>query len=91
MTTNCLPYGPRQWQLLPAALQDRLPEGHLAYYIGDTGDSLDPSAFHVRYAGGGPRNQPLHPVMMVKVLITVPELEGATTDIGAALCRPTTR
>ncbi len=69
MTTSYLPYEPRQQQLLPAALQDWLPEGHLAYYIGDTVDSLDLSAFHARYDGGGPRNQPFHPAMMVKVLI----------------------
>jgi len=69
MTTSYLPYEPRQQQLLPAALQDWLPEGHLAYYISDTVDSLDLSAFHARYAEGGPRNQPFHPAMMVKVLI----------------------
>jgi transposase len=69
MTTSYLPYEPRQQQLLPAALQDWLPEGHLAYYISDTVDSLDLSAFHGRYAGGGSRNQPFHPAMMVKVLI----------------------
>jgi hypothetical protein len=48
--------------LLPSALQDWLPEGYLAYYISDGVDTLDPSAFHARYAGGGPRNQPFHPV-----------------------------
>lgn len=69
MTTSYLTYEPRQQQLLPAALQDWLPEGHLAYYISDTVDSLELSAFHARYAGGGPRNQPFHPAMMVKVLI----------------------
>ena len=31
--------------------------------------SLDLSAFHARYADGGPRNQPFHPAMMVKVLL----------------------
>ncbi len=55
--------------LLPAALQDWLPEGHLAYFINDTIDSLDLGAFHARYAQGGPRNQPYHPAMMVKVLV----------------------
>lgn len=69
MTTSYLPYEPRQQLLLPAALQDWLPEGHLAYYISDTVDSLDLSAFHARYAAGGPRNQPFHPAMMVKVLL----------------------
>lgn len=69
MTTSYLPYEPRQQQLLPSALQDWLPEGHLAYFISDTIDALDLGAFHARYAGGGPRNQPFHPTMMVKVLV----------------------
>jgi transposase len=69
MTTSYLPYDPQQQMLLPHALQEWLPEGHLAYYIGDTVDLLDLKAFHARYSGGGPRNQPFHPSMMVKVLI----------------------
>src|SRR3984893_14596497 len=69
MTTSYLPYDPQQQFLLPHALQDWLPEGHLAYFISDTVDSLDLSAFHARYEGGGPRNQPFHPAMMVKVLV----------------------
>jgi transposase len=69
MTTSYLPYEPRQQQLLPSALQDWLPEGHLAYFINDTIESLDLSAFHARYATGGSRNQPFHPTMMVKVLV----------------------
>lgn len=69
MTTSYLPYDPQQQFLLPPALQEWLPEGHLAYFINDTVDLLDLSAFHARYAGGGPRNQPFHPSMMVKVLL----------------------
>ena len=69
MTTSYLPYYPQQQMLLPHALQDWLPEGHLAYFISDTVDSLDLSAFHARYAGGGPRNQPFNPAMMVKLLV----------------------
>ncbi|MEO7954394.1 MAG: IS1182 family transposase [Polaromonas sp.] len=69
MSSSYIPYRPEQQQLLPNALQDWLPEGHLAYFIGDTVDSLDLSAFHARYAAGGPRNQPFHPAMMVKVLV----------------------
>jgi transposase/IS5 family transposase len=69
MTTSYLPYEPKQQQLLPAALQDWLPEGHLAYFISDTVDDLDLGAFHARYTKGGPRNQPFHPAMMVKVLL----------------------
>ena len=55
--------------LLPAALQEWLPEGHLAYYVSDVIDGFDLSAFHARYAKGGPRNQPFHPAMMVKILV----------------------
>lgn len=69
MTTSYLPYDPQQQFLLPPALEEWLPEGHLAYFISDTVDLLDLSAFHARYAGGGPRNQPFHPRMMVKVLL----------------------
>lgn len=69
MTTSYLPYDPQQQFLLPPALEEWLPEGHLAYFISDTVDLLDLSAFHARYAGGGPRNQPFHPGMMVKVLL----------------------
>lgn len=69
MKTSYLPYDPQQQMLLPHALQEWLPEGHLAYYISDTVDSLDLNAFHARYANGGSRNQPFHPSMMVKVLI----------------------
>lgn len=69
MPPSYQPYEPRQQHLLPQALQDWLPEGHLAYYISDTVDGFDLSAFHARYSEGGPRNQPFHPAMMVKVVI----------------------
>lgn len=69
MKTSYLPYDPQQQMLLPQALQDWLPEGHLAYFISDTVDSLDLSALHVRYAGGGSRKQPFDPAMMIKVLV----------------------
>ncbi|BEP57040.1 MULTISPECIES: IS1182 family transposase [unclassified Variovorax] len=69
MPISYLPYEPQQQRLLPDALQDWLPEGHLAYFISDSVDSLDLSAFHARYAKGGARNQPFHPAMMFKVLI----------------------
>ena len=69
MSTSYIPYQPDQQYLLPCALQEWLPQAHLAYFISDTVDSLNLSAFHVRYAGGGSRNQPFHPAMMVKVLV----------------------
>ncbi|MCB1609155.1 MAG: transposase, partial [Xanthomonadales bacterium] len=69
MTNSYLPYHPEQEQLLPCRLNEWLPEGHLVYFIEDVIASLDLSAFHGPYAEGGPRNQPFHPEMMVKVLI----------------------
>lgn len=69
MSTSYVAYHPEQQQLLPSALQDWLPQGHLAYFINDTVDSLNLSAFHMRYAGSGSRNQPFHPAMMVKVMV----------------------
>ena len=64
-----MPYLPEQQYLLSCALQDWLQPGHLAYFVSDTVDSLDLKAFHARYKGGGSRNQPFHPAMMVKVLV----------------------
>jgi transposase/IS5 family transposase len=69
MSTSYVPYQPDQQYLMPCALQEWLPQGHLAYFINDTVDRLDLRALHVRYAGGGSRNQPFHPAMMVKVLV----------------------
>jgi transposase len=69
MSTSYIAYHPEQQQLLPSALQDWLPQSHLAYFINDTVDSLNLNAFHARYAGGGSRNQPFHPAMMVKVMV----------------------
>jgi transposase len=69
MPTSYRPYEPDQVMLLPAAPQDWLPPGHLAYFISDTVDTLELKAFYARYEGGGSRNQPFHPAMMVKVLV----------------------
>lgn len=69
MPISYQPYLPDQDFLLPHSMREWLPEGHLAYYINDTVDSLDLQAFHARYGAGGSRNQPFHPAMMVKVLI----------------------
>ena len=69
MTKTYLPYDPDQQLLLPAALQEWLPENHLAYFISDVADQLDLSEITQRYERerrGGP---PYHPLMMVKVLL----------------------
>ncbi len=69
MSKTYLPYDPDQQLLLPQALQEWLPENHLAYFISDMVDQLDLSEITARYEGerrGGP---PYHPLMMVKVLL----------------------
>ena len=58
MSTSYVSYHPEQQQLLPPALQNWLPQGHLAYFIRDTVDRLNLTAFHARYESCGPRNQP---------------------------------
>ena len=63
------PYDPDQQLLLPAALQQWLPDDHLAYFISDVVEQLDLSEITARYereSRGGP---PYHPRMMVKVLL----------------------
>ena len=69
MSKTYLPYDPDQQLLLPQALQDWLPEDHLAYFISDIVDQLDLSEITARYEQerrGGP---PYNPRMMVKVLL----------------------
>lgn len=69
MPTTFRPYLPEQSLLLPPSPRDWLPEGHLAFFVSDTVDSLDLSAFYRPYEGDGRRNQPFDPSMMVKVLL----------------------
>ena len=69
MSKTYLPYEPDQQLLLPAALQEWLPDDHLAYFISDVVDQLDMSDITARYERerrGGP---PYHPRMMVKALL----------------------
>ena len=69
MSKTYLPYEPDQQLLLPAALQEWLPDDHLAYFISDVVEQLDMSEVTARYERerrGGP---PYHPRMMVKVLL----------------------
>ena len=69
MNKTYLPYDPDQQLLLPAAIQEWLPDDHLAYFISDVVDQLDLSEVSARYEGerrGGP---PYHPRMMVMVLL----------------------
>src|SRR5687767_2840988 len=69
MPTTFRPYSPEQLLLLPPSPRDWLPEDHLAYFISDTVEALDLSAFYARYEGDGRRNSPFDPRMMVKLLL----------------------
>lgn len=62
------PYEPGQTFLMPAALSDWLPKGHLVYFISEVVDHLDLRAImnHYEKEKGYP---PYHPAMMVKVLL----------------------
>jgi transposase len=62
------PYDPEQLLLLPPAIQDWLPEGHLARFVSEVVDELDLSAIEGAYVEerGYP---PYHPRMMTKVLL----------------------
>ena len=55
MSKTYLPYDPDQQLLLPAALQEWLPDDHLAYFISDVVDQLDLSSITARYEGGKAR------------------------------------
>ena len=69
MSRNYRPYEPDQTLLLPPSVRDWLPEEHLAFFISDTIDALDVSAFDERYGDAGPGNQAFDPRMMLKVLV----------------------
>jgi transposase len=62
-------YEPDQTLLFPPSVRDWLPEDHLAFFISDTIDALDLSAFEERYGDAGPGNQAFDPRMMLKVLV----------------------
>ena len=69
MSKTYLPYEPDQRLLLPAALQEWLPDDHLAYFISDVVDQLDMSEVTARYDRERRGVPPYHPRMMVKVLL----------------------
>jgi transposase len=63
------PYQPEQTLLLPPALEDWLPEGHLARFVSDVVDELDLGEIEATYEGEERGYPPYHPRMMVKVLV----------------------
>ena len=69
MATSFRPYHPDQSLLLPPSPRDWLPEDHLAFFVAETIDALNLSAFYEPYEGDGRRKQPFDPAMMLKVLV----------------------
>jgi transposase len=65
------PYTPDQLLLLPPALQDWLPEDHLALFLSDVVDhALDLGPILAPYETGDGRGQPpYHPALLVKLLL----------------------
>jgi transposase len=63
------PYQPEQTLLLPPALEDWLPEGHLARFVSDVVDELDLGEIEATYEDEERGYPPYHPRMMVKVLV----------------------
>jgi len=65
------PYNPDQLFLLPPALRDWLPEGHLALFLSDVVDhALDLTPILATYETGDGRGQPpYHPALLVKLLV----------------------
>ena len=57
MSKTFLPYDPEQQLLLPTALQEWLPEDHLAYFVPDVVEQLDlsPSLPDIRARIGAAR------------------------------------
>lgn len=70
MSKTFRPYSLDQHLLLPPDLREWLPEDDLAWFISDTVDQLDLTAFVRCYELGDGRGQPpYHPAMMVKLLL----------------------
>lgn len=58
-----------QLYLLPPAMADWLPEGHLVWFVLDAVSAIDRAAFHARYAQSGPGRPAYHPDQMLALLI----------------------
>jgi transposase len=69
MAKTYRPYEPDQALLMPPALDDWLPEGHLVYFLRDVVRELDLSAIMTVYEAEERGFPPYHPQMMVAVLL----------------------
>ena len=63
------PYHPGQLCLLPPALQEWVPEGHLVHFLSDVVDELNLNAILVSYEQEARGYPPYHPRMMTKLLL----------------------
>ena len=65
------PYQPDQSLLFPPSPKDWLPEDHLAFFVSETVEQLDLSAFYAKYERreDGRGNCAYEPRLMLKVLI----------------------
>lgn len=63
------PYEPDQLFLLPPALQDWVPEGHLVHFVSDVVDALDLTPILGLYEQERRGSPPYHPRMMTKVVV----------------------
>ncbi len=61
------PYTPKQAMLMPANLDEMIPEGHLVRVVNEIIDRLDIRPLKRQYKGGG--TSAYHPKMMLKVLV----------------------
>jgi len=69
MSKTYRPYEPDQSYLLPPALTDWLPEGHLVYFLREVVDDFDLSTITAVYEREERGYPPYHPQMMVSVLL----------------------
>lgn len=69
LTKTYRPYDPDQMFLMPPALQEWLPEGHLVYFISDVVEQLDLSCITSVYEDEHRGYPPYHPLMLTKILL----------------------
>jgi transposase len=62
-------YQPDQLLLLPPALNDWVPEGHLSSFISDVVDALDLGEIYAAYDETNGGQPPYHPLLMTKLLV----------------------
>lgn len=62
------PYQPDQILLMPPAMKEWLPEGHLSYFVSDVVDGLDLTEIYASYEKETRGAPPFHPAMVTKII-----------------------